>query len=186
MMKPQSVRFQVFCAALIVVATMSAEEASGQNNTSLRHFLAAYRCSVVDRLERIYQAGDPSVHRNRYIVVSVSGHSQSYVQCMFFDDRRKMLCEASSGYYSNKEGEPRTFWLSRDARAALRALGFSTDDVAGNHALEFDVKTPPDFNAIADLILKALHDAYDARAESRLRFNAPFAQRESSGCIPVS
>lgn len=185
-MRPQSVRFQVFHAALVVAAVLFADDVSGQNSASLRQFLAAYRCSVVDRLERIYQTGDPSVQLDRYIVISVSGHPHGYVQCMFFDNRRRMLCEASSGYYFNKEGEPRAFWLSRDALAALRALGFSTDDMSGNHVLEFEVKSPPDFNAIADLVLKALHDAYDARAETGLRFNVPFAQRGSSSCIPVS
>jgi hypothetical protein len=35
-------------------------------------------------------------------------------------------------------------------------------------------------------MLKALHDGYGARADMKLRFNAPFAPHTSSKCIPVS
>jgi hypothetical protein len=48
---------------------------------------------------------------------------------------------------------------------------------------EFAVAARPDFNAIADLILTALHDGYGARATTRLRFR--FARRPNSSCIPV-
>lgn len=73
-----------------------------------------------------------------------------------------------------------------EAVAALGRLGFSTDDSQGNFAVKFDVGDAPDLNAIADFILKALHDGYGARAGSNLRFNAPFARRATSKCVPVS
>src|SRR5262249_49174338 len=98
----------------------------------------------------------------------------------------KILCEAASGFYYSKPGEPRTMRLSPEAVAALGQLGFSTDDSAGNFSIEFAVANPPDFNAIADFMLKALHDGYGARAETKLRFSAPFARRPTSKCIPVS
>lgn len=176
----------VACGLTIAAVLLVASDAFAQAQTSFRQFLAAYRCSVVHRLERIYEAGDPARHRDRYLAITVMEHPHGYVQCMFFANRTRMLCEASSGYYFSKPGKPRIFWLSREARAALQALGFSVDDRPGNHALEFEVRSPPDFNAIADLMLKALHDAYDARASSTLHFSAPFAPRESSSCIPIS
>ena len=154
--------------------------------TSLRELLIEYRCPVVDRLERIYEAGDPSSTRDRFIAVTVPAHPHGYVQCLFVEGRTQLLCEASSGYYYDKEGEPRTFFLAPSAVAALGRLGFSTDDSAGNFQLLLPVADPPDLNAIADLILKALHDAYGARADSRLRFNAPFAPRATTKCAPVS
>jgi len=178
-------RAVILSAAAVILSPVGAL-AGAQDGGGFRQFLAAYRCAVVDRLERIYEAGDPSSHYDRFIAISVVGHPHGYVQCMFYDNRSKLLCEAASGYYFDAEDEPRTFWLSREALAVLRGLGFSTEDVQGNHALELDVATPPDFNAIADLILKALYGAYDARANSSLSFNAPFAPRESSSCIPVS
>ncbi len=49
-----------------------------------------------------------------------------------------------------------------------------------------DVGSKPNFNSMADFILNALHDAYGARAETRLEINAPFAPRPSSTCIPLS
>jgi hypothetical protein len=97
-----------------------------------------------------------------------------------------MLCEASSGFYYDKEGAPRTFFHPPEVPQALGRLGFSTDDTKGNYRMEFEVGARPDFNAIADLILRALHDGYGARAHTRLRFNAPFAQRPVKSCTPVS
>jgi hypothetical protein len=51
---------------------------------------------------------------------------------MFAANRTTLLCEASSGYYHNRSDQPRTFYLSPAAIAALGRLGFSTDDSAGN------------------------------------------------------
>ncbi|MBI3436607.1 MAG: hypothetical protein HY056_16275 [Proteobacteria bacterium] len=153
--------------------------------TSMRALRAAYRCPIVDRLERIYEAGDPSEHRDRFIAVNVGGHPHGYVQCIFYDFRTKMLCEASSGFYFTKPGERRTFRPSATAIAGLARLGFSTDDSQGNFSVEFDVGAKPDFNAIADFMLAALHDGYGARAETTLTFNSPFAPRATTLCTPV-
>jgi hypothetical protein len=177
----------------ILVATIAATilgpvalEARGEMPGSLRALRSAYRCPVVDRLEQIYEAGEKTSDRNRYIAVTVPEHPHGYVQCIFGQRGTKLLCEASSGYYHSKPNEPRTYRLVPEAVAALARLGFSTDDTGGNFRREFDIATEPDFNAIADFILTALHDGYGARAETRLQFNAPFAPRPRSKCIPVS
>jgi hypothetical protein len=47
------------------------------------------------------------------------------------------------------------------------------------------VKEPPDFNAVADLILQALHDAFEARAGATLLIEAPLAPRPTGKCVPV-
>lgn len=154
--------------------------------SSLREFLVQYRCPVVDRLDRIYEAGDHASHRDRFLALTVPEHPHGYVQCIFFERRTKMLCEASSGFPYSKPGTARTMRLSAEAISALGRLGFSTDDSAGNFSIEFDVANPPDFNAIADFMLKALYDGYGARAETKLKFNAPFARRPTTKCIPVS
>ncbi len=172
--------------AIMVLVCLSATVARAEDRASLRSFLAVYRCPVVDRLERVYEGGDRSVHRDRYLAVTVPEHPHGYVQCMFYDHATRLLCEASSGFYFDKPGEPRTFRLAADAIAALGRLGFSTDDSQGNFRARWRVGKSPDFNAIADFILTALHDAYGARAESSLSFNAPLAPRESSSCKPVS
>lgn len=171
----------------LVVATLLPGLASAQEmKSSLRELLIEYRCPVVDRLERIYEHGDHSSHRDRFIAVTVPEHRHGYVQCIFVERRSQVLCEASSGYFYDKKDAPRTFWHPPDVVAALDRLGFSTDDSKGNFRLMREVGERPDFNALADLILKALHDGYGARAETNLRFNAPFAKRATTSCVPVS
>jgi hypothetical protein len=96
------------------------------------------------------------------------------------------MCEAASGYYLNAPTEPLTMHLPASAIDALGHLGFSTDDSQGNFRIDFDVAEPPDFDAIADLMLKALHDAYGADADTKLRFHAPYARRATAKCEPVS
>ena len=137
-------------------------------------------------LDRIFEHPKPTDYLDRFLAVTLNAHPHGYVQCIFIANRTRILCEASSGYYYNKEGTPRTFFLPREAIAALGKLGFSTDDFKGNFRYEADLGAPPDFNAISDLILMALHDAYGARAGGTLRFNAPFARGDLSKCIPVS
>jgi hypothetical protein len=160
--------------------------AAAQSAATLRALLVEYRCPVVDRLERIHEAGDPASALDRFLAVTVPEHPHGYVQCMFREQRMRLLCEASSGFYFGKAGEPRRFYLSPEAIVSLNALGFDVDDSEGNFRANFDIAADPDFNAIADFILKALHDGYGARAESVLRFNAPFARRATSKCVPVS
>lgn len=96
----------------------------------------------------------------------------------------KVLCEASSGFFRNT-GEPRTYHLTPSAIAKLGKLGFSTDDSQGNFKKTDDTGERPEFNAIADLILTALHDAYDVRVSSKLKFESPFAPQNTTTCIPL-
>ena len=172
------------CAVAVFVLLTPVEAAEMRG--SLRSLLAAYRCEVVNRLERIYQRGNPAASdRDRFIAITVREHPHGYVQCIFYEHRLSMLCEASSGFHFDKPGAPRTFRLAPEAVAALGVLGFSTDDSQGNLRREFDVDSPPDFNRIADFMLTALHDGYGARADSALKFNAPFARRGGTTCLRV-
>jgi len=175
--------FRIGLAAWIIL--LSTALASAQTGT-LRALLVEYRCPVVDRLDRIYDHPKPTDFLDRFLAMTLTGHPHGYVQCIFMANRTRILCEASSGYYYNKDGAPRTFYLPRDAIAALGKLGFSTDDSKGNFRYEAGIGAPPDLNAIADLMLTALHDAYGARAGETLQFNAPFARGATSKCIPVS
>lgn len=165
--------------------TLSTSVASAQTGT-LRALLVEYRCPVVDRLDRIYDHPKPTDFRDRFLALTLAGHPHGYVQCIFVANRTRIMCEASSGYYYSKVGAPRTFYLPRESVAALGKLGFSTDDSQGNFRYEAGIGVPPDLNAIADLMLTALHDAYGARAGETLWFNAPFARGATSKCIPVS
>jgi hypothetical protein len=164
----------------LAAATSPAQEAS-----SLQPLLDQYRCPIVDRLERIYAKGDPERFPDEYLIVDRPGFPEHYVQCLFYK-RGKLYCEAASGFFFAAPDQPRTMHLSASSVAALAQLGFSTDDSHGNFSLYRDVTEPPDFGSIADLMLKALHDGYGARADTELDFHAPYAAKGSPKCVPVS
>ena len=168
--------------ALALVAIAPAARAAPD---PLFEYLEKYRCPVADRLQRLYEAGDPAQDHDRFIVVTLLEHKHGYVQCLFHDHETMMLCEAASGFYYDKPGAPRTMHLPADKIAALARLGFSTDDRAGNFRRDVPVAQPPDFGAIADLILKALYAGYDARLDKTLTFDAPFAPGMTFACDPV-
>ncbi len=172
--------------ALLAVAFGLPIVAVAQPADTFHDLLVEYRCPVVDRLEQIYGTGDPASSRDRFLAITIPHATQSYVQCMFHDNNAKFYCEAASGFYFDAAGKPRTFHHPPTVIAALGRLGFSTDDSAGNFKIDLDVSDPPNFNTLADFMLKALHDGYDARADMKLQFNAPFAPRATSKCIPVS
>lgn len=167
-----------------VIAVMLAEPASAAD--SFRDLQAAYRCEVVRRLEQIHAAGDPKIDFNRYLVISPSDQPNAYVQCLFHDNRSRIHCEASSGFWTAKRGQPRKLQLSSRAIAALATLGFDTGDSAGNFSIDQAVDKSPKFGALADLMLRALHEGYGARSDTKLQFNAPFAPSAPASCVPVS
>jgi hypothetical protein len=171
--------------ALLAAACGAPIVATAHPTDTFHDLLVQYRCPVVDRLEQIYAATGSSDPQNWFLIVDFAARSNDYVQCVF-DTKTRMLCEAASGFYDDVATQPRTRWLSKDAVAALGSLGFSTNDSAGNFQIWFDVPDPPDFNRIADFILKALHDGFGARANDDLEFNAPLAPHASSKCVPVS
>jgi hypothetical protein len=163
----------IFAAGLAPAITLARTDVSrAQDATPLAKFLIKYRCPVVDRLERVYATGDPLVHRDEYLIVYIPQHPEHYVQCLFYAPG-KIYCEAASGFYFDPPSHPRTLRLSPDAVVALGQLGFSTDDSKGNFKLNLDIASSPDFNAIADLMLKALYEGFGARAETPLRSRHP-------------
>jgi hypothetical protein len=172
-------------ALLLTAALLTPEMTSAQDATTFEQFLQQYLCPVVDRLQRIYATGDPEKFPDEYLIVDMPPQRENYVQCLFYRTD-KIMCEAASGFYLNAPEEPRTMYLAPSALAALARLGFSTDDSRGNFRIDLDLANPPDFNAIATLILRTLHDAYGARAQTKLDFHAPYAEHAGSKCTPVS
>jgi hypothetical protein len=56
-----------------------------------------------------------------------------------------------------------------------------------NYEREVSLGTPPDFDTVADLMIGALHDVYEARETTQLDFRAPRAILTRNGCPgPVS
>jgi len=173
-------------AFILAGALLAPVEGLGDDGTAtLRELIAQYRCPVVDRLEQIYRATDSADPQNWFLIVYFATNPNDYVQCVF-DTPTRMLCEAASGFYDKVATEPRTRRLPASAIAALGRLGFSTDDSAGNFEIWFDVAEPPDLGAIAEFILKAMHDGFGARADDTLNFEAPLAPKATRKCVPVS
>ena len=170
---------------LLAAALLTPEMTTAQDATTFEQFLQQYRCPVIDRLQRIYATGDPENFRDEYLILDMPPQRENYVQCLFYR-ADKIMCEAASGFYLNAPGEPRTMYLPPSAIAALARLGFSTDDSQGNFRINVDLASPPDFNVIATLMLRALYDAYGARVQTKLDFHAPYAERATSKCTPVS
>ena len=172
--------FAVFAAALLASTAVCAEEAT----TSFGDLLAQYRCPVVESLEQIYNAAPHSHPQNLFSDRLFCRAPHDYVQCVF-DPLTYMFCEAASGFYDNVASEPRDSPFARERHRRGRPPRIRTDNSAGKSRIGFGVKEPPDFNAVADLILQALHDAFDARAGVTLLIEAPLAPRPTGKCVPV-
>ena len=138
-------------------------------------FIATYRCEVLGTLVKLYKLADPVQMDHRYLIVAPLGMPQGYVQCIFIEKGTRMLCEASSGYYANKPNDPRTAWLPGDAKAKLAVLGFDTAETQGNYQVLLPTPDQSKLDAIADLMLRALYQAYGARTEMRMEIQAPQA-----------
>jgi hypothetical protein len=59
--------------------------------------LATYLCPIADYLAEITRK--PMTPHGRFLIVRAKGREEYYVQCLFFDDDRQILCESASGYY---------------------------------------------------------------------------------------
>ena len=151
----------------------------------LAGFLAAYRCDLVERLRMIHADRTP---KDRYLILAIKEGPRGYVQCLFVENDTRLLCEAESGFYEPKAGEPRRFRVRPEGVAALARLGFSTDDSKGNYQRLIPLDGSDDFAGVADVILTALYEAYGARMDSELEWQAPLAPGKGlfARCAPVS
>jgi hypothetical protein len=177
-------RWMVRMAMAVAMLAAAGPVAAG-SSTDLAAFLAAYRCDVVERLQMIH--ADPTP-KKRYLVIGLLDPPEAYVQCLFVENDSKILCEAESGFYRQKAGEPRQFRVTPQALAALARLGFSTDDSEGNYQRMIDLASTSDFAGVADLILSALYQGYGAGLDSRMEWQAPLAPGRGTfaRCAPLS
>jgi hypothetical protein len=107
----------------------------------------------------------------------------NYVQCRFSDDRKELYCEASSYFDAGPAAKHPSLSLPSEALAALAKLGFTTADAKKNFPYERALHGTPDFDAIAILMLTALHDAYGVREDTELATVAPFAGNLVTACV---
>lgn len=172
--------------AFALGAILLASSAHGREVDRLRPFLANYHCEIVGRLGQIH--ANPN-RKARYITLSDKSQPEHYVQCLFVEDDKRMLCETASGFYLTKQGENRVRLVSPQGLSALEQLGFSGDDSEGNFQVFVSTATTADFAAVADLMLTALYRGYEKLQPPRLEIEAPLgpggrAIRER--CAPIS
>ena len=169
-----------------VVLVCAIAEALGAGGMSeFGEFRDKYHCEVVRRLGVIKASAGTS---DRFLILAMTLHPNRFTQCLFDDDGMTMLCEASSGFYSQKPGEPRNLRLPPGALAELGRLGFSTDGESGNFKREINSKSVEDLSAVADLLLAGLYYGYGARLKTQIDITAPLAPRldpKRAGCTPI-
>jgi len=153
--------------------------------TELQEFLATYRCAVAERLAIIHANRDREM--DRFLIIALKFVPENYVQCLFLDGDRRMLCEASSGFYAQLPGENQHYRVSAEGLAALARLGFSTDGNEGNFQRIVAFSGDPDLESVATLILSTLYEVYGVRLGSQLEWKSPLAHidRYNSVCVPI-
>jgi hypothetical protein len=159
--------------AIVLLALLLAlpprAHAAGRGDPQLEALRQLHFCEILGYLNAI--RGRPLALEDRYLIVdrpSIPG----YVQCIFFDYDRKVLCEVASGFYD----QPGVHYVAPDRLAAVARLGFSLDASKGNYQLQRRIGNAGSIASIADLIVRAMHDVYGATAESRFRYKAPLVK----------
>jgi hypothetical protein len=150
-------------------------------------FVSTYRCTVTESLARIHASHKQD---DRYFVLE-NGLTHQYVQCLFFDHDRRMLCEAWSGWWDQKNSGPHfKSPLAPEKLAALAKLGFSMDVSHGNFKRRFLFRYDPDYGEVADLMLKTLYSGFGTTLATGVKGEGPYAMRKSvlpkNTCIPIS
>jgi hypothetical protein len=175
-------------ACVLLSSAARAEDAQSQID-SVDEFVGAYRCMIVEQLLAIHEHGNPSKSDNRYFIVAMTHSPQRFVQCIFHDIDTIIFCEASSGRYGPRAGQPKTFETTPETDAALKRLGFSEPSGVANYEQEFPLGDPPDLESIAKLLLTTLYDVYGARDGTAMDLTTPLVTKGNTKldrCKPLS
>jgi hypothetical protein len=157
-------------AANLLCAALLAGHAAAQTADTLKELLFYHRCPLSSSLQAVYERPAKVVGRARFLTVTVTERPAAFVQCMIADGA--VTCEAS---VFDGGTELSKVPLPVQAVAALQRLGFAIGTGGENLSYEHAFLGKPDFDAIATLMLTALHDAYGVREETELNTYAPFA-----------
>ncbi len=153
----------------VLLAPVPRALAAGRADPELETLRQQHFCEVLGYLNAI--RSQPLTLEDRYLIID-RPKVPGYVQCIFFDDDRKILCEVASGFYD----EPDIQYVAPDRLAALAPLGFSLDASKGNYRQERTIKNGASVAEIADLLIRAMHDVYGATSDSRFRYEAPLVK----------
>ncbi len=168
----------VFVFIFVVSSPIQAE----MEHFAKKDFIEARKCHVIERLQMVYDK--KTFIQNRYLILSIKNDKDNYVQCLFQDNDTRLLCEASSGFYT--KGGSALKQSGNDYLETLKRLGFSTDASQGNFQRMFDIQKKTDFTEVADILLSVLFELHGARMNSVFIWDAPLAQNSAKICSPVS
>jgi hypothetical protein len=137
----------VLCKCPLLSTLLCGRRATeGGGPTELREFLSTYRCAVAERLAIIHANRDRDL--DRFLIIALKFIPENYVQCLFLDGDRRMLCEASSGFHAQLPGESQLQGATPGGLAALARLGFSTDGSEGNFQRIIEFSGEPDLESV--------------------------------------
>ena len=175
-------------ALAIGIGTVSVP-AIASDDGGLQSFIEAHRCVVLETLYRIrsveIKKRKPQ-SKNRFVILSPEAHISNFVQCIFFENDTKAICEAASGWYLSKPGEPRETMHTPDTIDALAKIGFDTGVAEGNFNLQTAARTDADVQSLVTLMLTSLFHGFGVREGMRLQIKAPLAKGHTSRCHPLS
>ena len=128
-------------------------------------------CPILAYLQAIH-AHAPTPHE-RFLVVGWKGHDAYYVQCLFYDDDSRLLCEVASGFWET----PRARLVPPERIPRLAALGFSTKGEKRNFQRRRRVTGPESLAETADTIVRAFREVYAVGANEAFTMVAPLVPK---------
>lgn len=128
-------------------------------------------CPILSRLQVIH-AHPPTPH-DRFLVVGLKDRREYYVQCLFYDDDRRLLCEVASGAW----GPPGTHLVPPEKLPRLTALGFSTEGSKSNYQRRRRVSGLQSLAETADTMVRAFYEVYGIRADADFTLKAPLVRQ---------
>ena len=130
----------------------------------LERFVEGFLCQTVDRLHAV--AAMQGSAEERFIYISPRDALEKYIACFFLDDVT-LQCEIASGYDKMGASVPKRML------PVLVVLGFTIDEVRGNHHRIVELATPEDFVVAAELMLTALHVVHGVDADANVIVATP-------------
>jgi hypothetical protein len=166
----------------VVLSAASIGIAAAQPSAKPKTLPETQRCMVAEQLKAVYTHPSLFKDRDRFVIVSVTGRPQAYVQCLFANSEKLLYCEASSLYYAEPDDKPRTLHLPPDRIKALARLGFATGPNEKNFRYERPIDSTADFDAIAAFMLTALREGHGLRKGEQIQMKTLLERNASASC----
>jgi len=157
-----------FLAGLLFLAPAVSHAAAV--DPELEALRARLYCPILAYLRAIH-AHAPTP-RERFLAVEWRGHDGYYVQCLFYNRDRGLICEVASGSWQR----PPAQLVPAERLPSLAALGFSTKGEKRNFQRRRRVTGPESLAETADTMVRAFREVYDAGANEGFTMIAPLVR----------